>query len=200
MIRLTSNPTWLGGNQHATLTALLADEFSNGIPDQPMTFTLVSGTGTLTPIDVMTGADGTARADLGAPRQPESEVVRASSNSLSTDLTVQVSLVDPNAPGGTVTNFPNPCHPPLQGTTLAYKLDDQATVKIRIYSQTGALVREVNFGRGATGGAVGLNTWQWDGRNGAGDVVASGGYIVLIEAQGTGQTVNVMRRKVAVVR
>ena len=199
-IRLTSNPTWLGGNQRATLSAQLADQFDNGIPDQPMSFALVSGTGTLTPIDVMTGSDGVARADLLAPRQPESEVVRASAGGLFTDLTIQVSLVDPNAPGGTVTNFPNPCHPPQQGTTLAYKLDDQATVKIRIFSQTGMLVREVNFNRGATGGVAGLNTWQWDGRNGAGDVVASGGYIVLVEAQGAGQTVNVMRRKVAVVR
>jgi predicted RNA-binding protein with TRAM domain len=199
-LRLTSNPTWLGGNQSATLTALLTDEFNNGIPDQAMSFAMVSGTGTLTPIDATTGADGSARAGLTAPRQPESEVVRASSGGLSTDLTVEVSLVDPNAPGGSVTNFPNPCHPPEQGTTLAYKLDDMASVKIRIFSQTGQLVKEVNFARGATGGAAGLNAWQWDGRNGSGDVVASGGYIVLIEAQGTGSTVNVMRRKIAVVR
>ena len=108
--------------------------------------------------------------------------------------------LDPNAPGGTLTNFPNPCHPPLQGTTLAYKLDDDATVKIRIFSQTGQLVKEANFSRSQTGGTVGLNTWQWDGRNGSGEVVASGGYIVLVEAQGAGQTLHVMRRKIAVVR
>jgi len=126
--------------------------------------------------------------------------VRASSGGVSSDLTIEVSLVDPNAPGGTVTNFPNPCHPPLQGTTLAYKLDDNASVKIRIFSQTGQLVKEVNFDRGVTGGVTGLNTWMWDGRNGAGEVVASGGYIVLVEAQGAGQTLHVMRRKIAVVR
>jgi hypothetical protein len=199
-IKLTSNPTWLGGNQHAALTALLTDQFGNGIPSQPMSFTMIGGTGTLTPIDSQTQADGSARADLQAPRQPESEVVRASAGGISSDLTVQVSLVDPNAPGGTVTNFPNPCHPPQQGTTLAYKLDDNASVKIRIFSQTGQLVKEVDFGTGASGGRAGLNTWQWDGRNGAGQVVSSGGYIVLVEATGAGQTVNVMRRKIAVVR
>ena len=47
---------------------------------------------------------------------------------------------------------------------------------------------------------TGLNTWMWDGRNGAGELVASGGYIVLVEAQGAGQTLHVMRRKIAVVR
>jgi hypothetical protein len=199
-LRIASNPSWLGGNQRSTLTARLADEFDNGIPGQSMSFAMISGTGTLTPIDVQTGADGTARADLQAPRLPETETVRASAGGLSADVTVEVSLVDPNAPGGTVTNFPNPCHPPLQGTTLAYKLDDNASVKIRIFSQTGQLVKEVNFDRGVTGGVTGLNTWMWDGRNGAGDLVASGGYIVLVEAQGTGQTLHVMRRKIAVVR
>ncbi|OLD70273.1 MAG: hypothetical protein AUI33_08405 [Ignavibacteria bacterium 13_1_40CM_2_61_4] len=99
-----------------------------------------------------------------------------------------------------MTNYPTPCHPPLQGTTLAYKLDDNAAVTIRIFSQGGDLVRQIVFDRGATGGRTGLNEWLWDGRNGAGDVVASGGYVVLVEAQGTGQTLHVMRRKIAVVR
>ena len=39
-----------------------------------------------------------------------------------------------------------------------------------------------------------------DGKNGKGQVVASGGYIALIEAQGQGSTLNVIRRKIAVVR
>jgi hypothetical protein len=47
---------------------------------------------------------------------------------------------------------------------------------------------------------VGLNEYVWDGRNGDGKLVASGGYIALIEAQGKGETVNVMRRKIAAVR
>ena len=67
---------------------------------------------------------------------------------------------------------------------------------LRIFSQGGALVREETFASGATGGATGLNSWNWDGRNGAGAWVASGGYLVLIEAQGTGT----MRRKIALVR
>ena len=47
----------------------------------------------------------------------------------------------------------------------------------------------------------GLNDrFVWDGRNGGGHVVSSGGYIVMVEAQGTGETMHVMRRKIAVVR
>jgi len=199
-IQLSCDPPWLHGNKHGTLSAQVVDQFLNGVPDQPVTFSLLSGTGTLTPIDNVTGADGVARADLLSPRQPEQDVIRASSGDVSKDLTVEVAFLDPDAPGGTVTNYPNPCHPPLQGTTLAYKLDDNAAVTIRIFSQNGDLVREVVMGRGAVGGRTGLNEWVWDGRNGAGDVVASGGYVVLVEAQGTGQTLHVMRRKIAVVR
>ena len=199
-IQLTSNPSWLGGNQQGTLSALLVDAYDNPIPDQPMTFTRISGTATLTPTDLNTGSDGVARADLQAPRTPETDVIRASSGGLTADVTVVVALVDPNAAGGTVTNYPNPCHPNQGGTTFAYKLDDDASVKLRVFSQTGQLVREMNFDRGAVGGRTGLNEWLWDGKNGSGNVVASGGYVVLIEAQGAGQTLHVMRRKVAVVR
>jgi len=56
------------------------------------------------------------------------------------------------------------------------------------------------FQRGAAGGSTGLNEFAWDGRNGRGDLVASGGYVLLIEAQGTGETLHVMRRKIAAVR
>ncbi|HEY2956501.1 MAG TPA: FlgD immunoglobulin-like domain containing protein [Candidatus Eisenbacteria bacterium] len=199
-IQFTCDPSWLHGNKHGALSAVVMDDFRNGVPDQPVSFTLVSGTGTLTPIDNASDANGVARADLLSPRQPEKEVLRASTGGVSADLEVAVSFVDPDAPGGTVTNYPNPCHPPLQGTTLSYKLDDNASVTIRIYSQSGALVREVFMDRGAVGGRTGQNEWVWDGRNGSGDVVASGGYVVLVEAQGTGQTLHVMRRKVAVVR
>jgi hypothetical protein len=63
-IVVNSIPSWVGGNKHATVNARLVDAFNNGVPDQAMAFQLVSGTGTLAPIDSMTLADGTARADF----------------------------------------------------------------------------------------------------------------------------------------
>jgi hypothetical protein len=199
-MRLASNPTWVGGNKHATLTARVVDAYENGVPDRPVTFAVVSGTGLVSPIDSLSDADGNARADFQSPRQPEVSRIRAASGSLSQDLDVEVAFVDPTAGGGHVTSFPNPFHPPAQGTTIAYKLDDHAGVRIRIYTQTGELVREQTFERAASGGAAGLNEWVWDGRNGNGTVVASGGYVALIEAEGIGQTLHVMRRRIAVVR
>jgi len=199
-IQLASDPAWVGGHKHATVTARLVDDYDNGIADQPMSFLLVQGTGVLTPVDGTTDPTGAARADFQGPRQSETDRIRAQSNAVTAELDVQTSLVDPSAAAGYVSNFPNPFHPPTEPTTIAYKLSDDATVTLRVFTLSGDLVRREVFARGAAGGLAGLNEWVWDGRNGDNKLVASGGYIVLIEAQGTGETLNVIRRKVAVVR
>lgn len=199
-IRMSSNPPWVGGNKHATVYARVVDAFENGVPDQAVAFTLLSGTGSLSAIDTTTAADGNARADFLSPRNPEMDRLRATSGSLLQEMDLQVAFVDPTKGGGYATNYPNPFHPPSEGTTIAYKLDDNASVTMRIYTQSGSLVKRMFFDKGVTGGLSGLNEVVWDGKNGKGDVVASGGYIVLIEAQGTGETLHVIRRKVAVVR
>ncbi len=199
-VALSCDPPWVGGYKHATLSALVADAYGNGVPGQPVVFTLLSGTGTLTPVDSLTGGDGIATADFLSPRQPEIDVIRASSNGLTDQLEVETALVDPNSPGGTVTNYPNPFHPNEAPTTIAYKLSDNASVTLRIFTLMGDLVLKKEFVDGESGGVEGLNEFLWDGRNGSGDLVSSGGYILLIEARGKGETLHVMRRKIAVVR
>jgi hypothetical protein len=165
-----------------------------------VSFALLSGTGALTPLDSFSDTTGLARANFLSPRQPEHDLIRATSNALTADLSLEVALVDPNAAGGTITNYPNPFHPPVQGTTLAWKLSDDASVTVRIFTQSGDLVLQRTFGKGTPGGTQGLNTWVWDGANGGGRTVASGGYLAFVEAQGNGATLHVMRRKIAVVR
>jgi hypothetical protein len=199
-IQLASAPPWVGGNKHATLSARLVDAFDNGVPDQAMGFSILAGTGSLTPIDSLTGADGSARADYLSARQPERGRIRASAAGVVAELDLETAFVDPDAAGGHVTNYPNPFHPPQEPTTIAYKLGDHADVTLRIFTVSGDLVLQRRYDRGAAGGTAGLNEVLWDGRNGEGRVVASGGYIALIEAQGTGETLHVIRRKIAVVR
>ncbi len=199
-IQFTSSPPWVGGNKHAVLQARLVDAFDNGVPGEPVTFARLTGAGTVTPIDSLSDSTGVARADFLSPRQPEKDLLRAAAAGLTADLLLETAFVDPTAPGGTVTNYPNPFHPGEQPTTLAWKLEDNATVHLRIFTQSGDLVYERTFGSGSTGGSAGLNEFVWDGRNGAGHFVASGGYIAFIEAQGQGATLHVMRRKIAAVR
>jgi hypothetical protein len=199
-IQLTSNPAWVGGNKHAAVTARVVDDFANGVPNQVIAWSLLSGTGTLTAVTDTTDALGDATADFLSPRNPEHDVIHAATGGLAKDLDLEVAFVDPTAGGGFVTNYPNPFHAGSEGTTIAYKLDDNATVTMRIFTQTGNLVKSMVFDLGTQGGRAGLNEAVWDGRNGKGDIVSSGGYIVLIEARGVGETLNVIRRKIAVVR
>jgi hypothetical protein len=199
-IQLSSNPSWLGGNKHGIISARLVDLYDNGVPDQPVTFSLLAGAGTLTEIDTATSSSGVSRADYLSPRWAEMARVRAVSNFISAEMDLETALVDPTLGGGYVTNYPNPFHPNEQPTTIAYKLDDNATVSLKIYTIMGGLVLEKEFVSGGIGGVAGLNEYQWDGRNGNGDVVASGGYIVRITALGSGETLHEMSRKVAVVR
>jgi hypothetical protein len=199
-IHLTSSPTWVGGNKHATLDAKVTDAFDNGVPGSSVTFTHLTGLGTMAPLDTLTDSTGVATADFLSAREQGHDLLRATSGSFSADLSLETAFVDPNAGGGTVTNYPNPFHPGQQPTVLAWKLDDNATVTLRIFTQSGDLVFRQTFDLGTPGGSAGLNQFSWDGRNGRGALIASGGYIVLIEAQGKGATLNVMRRMIAAVR
>lgn len=199
-VTLRSDPPWVRGNKHATIYAKVADRFDNGVPGEIVRFELLSGMGVLTPIDTATADDGVARADFLSPREPEIARIRATSNALAAEMDLETALVDPDSPGGTVTNYPNPFHPDEAPTTIAYKLSDNAQVTLRIYTLTGGLVLEKIYEAGAQGGLAGLNEVLWDGRNGENEMVASGGYILDIEAKGNGETIHTMRRKIAVVR
>jgi hypothetical protein len=199
-LQFSSTPPWLGGNKHGVLRAHLVDAFDNAVPGEPVVFQHLSGNGTLTAVDSLTNDAGDATADFLSAREPGRDLLRASSNGLIAELDLETAFVDPSAAGGTLTNYPNPFRPPGQGTTLAWKLDDHASVTLRIYSISGALVLKQTFDRAMPGGTAGLNEWVWDGRNGDGVVVSSGAYTAFVEAQGTGETMHVIRRRMAVVR
>jgi hypothetical protein len=199
-IQLTSDPSWVRGGRNATLSARLVDAFDNGVPGEVMNFSLQAGGGSVTELDAATDDTGVARADFLAPRTPQVSRVRAAASTVVTELEIEIALVDPNAPGGTVTNYPNPFHPGEAPTTIAYKLDDPADVTLRVFTLSGDLVLTRTYGRGGPGGLAGLNEITWDGRNGEGTFVATGGYVLDILAQGTGETQYRMRRKIGVVR
>lgn len=199
-IDLSCRPRWVGGYKHATVSAVVVDAFDNGVPAQPLDFALLSGGGALTALDTLTDDTGLSRADFLSPREPGMTRVRAVSNAIVAELDIETALVNPDAPGGSITNYPNPFHPGEAPTTIAYKLADDANVTLRIYTLSGVLVLRKEFAHGAEGGTEGLNEFAWDGRNGEGAYVGSGGYIVHVEAEGHGETLHSMRRRVAVVR
>ena len=199
-LTLTASPSWLHGNSNATLTATLMDAFANPVPAAPVTFIHWRGGGTLTPADSLTNAAGVALSDFLSSRSIGTDSLSVAAGGLAAGLLIETAHVDPNAAGGLVTNYPNPFHPGESPTTIAYVLDDNARVTLKIFTLSGGLVLKEEFPSGGPGGTAGLNEFVWDGRNGESRFVASGGYLLLVEAEGVGETLHVMRRKIAVVR
>ncbi|MBC8229885.1 PQQ-binding-like beta-propeller repeat protein [bacterium] len=77
-------------------------------------------------------------------------------------------------------NYPNPFNPE---TWIPYQLQESAKVMIRVYNTTGGLVRTLNLGQKASGYYLGrTQAAYWDGKNNAGEKVASGIYFYQINA------------------
>ena len=77
-------------------------------------------------------------------------------------------------------NYPNPFNPE---TWIPYQLREDADVVIRIYAVSGRIVRTLKLGHKATGSYVSkAEAAYWDGRNEAGEQVASGIYYYRIQA------------------
>jgi hypothetical protein len=89
-------------------------------------------------------------------------------------------------PGDGVTEliaYPSPLRAGSQTATIAYLMGDNADADVVIYDVLGNLVRQFHFNGGAPGGQL-VNEVPWDGRNGAGDVVANGAYIIQVTSTG----------------
>ena len=126
-----------------------------------------------------------SRCEYLSPRMPAS----AGRRGRTVFLTVLLLLAAPPAGRtflvrtdvlGQVSNHPNPFDSRRQPTTITYSLAEEAAVTLAIYDLTGGLVREFALSPGTKGGQRGPNEVAWDGRNGAGESVAMGGYIAQI--------------------
>ena len=77
-------------------------------------------------------------------------------------------------------NFPNPLNPE---TWIPYVLAEPSDVTLSIYGSTGALIRKVELGAQEPGVYTSRETAiHWDGRNTAGERVASGVYFYQLQA------------------
>lgn len=205
-LTLVGEPHWVRPGRTVDLTARLTDAWGNGVPQHSITFTVAAAdSGALAPglgkaVSVATGAEGIATAQYLAPDFAQAFTVSASAAGLTGGWDVVTAEVNPEAGAGYLTNYPNPFHPGEGPTTIAWKLDVASEVRLRIYTTSGGLVLDRHFAAGAVGGQAGDNSFDWNGTNGDGEPVASGGYVLRVEAQGNGSTEHVMRRKVGVVR
>ena len=91
--------------------------------------------------------------------------------------------------------YPNPFNPLEKPLTIRFYLKKPGEVTIRIYDLSGSLVSTIR-----TSGAEGINYTLWDGKNEYGNVVASGGYIGLVEKRYYDNSVERERVMIAVIK
>ncbi len=85
----------------------------------------------------------------------------------------------PGKSKSSVYNYPNPFNNSMGKTTIKFYCDSAREVKVAIYSLIGELVRDWTIT-----GLKGINSLEWDGANGDGKKVESGGYICVIDQGG----------------
>lgn len=79
-------------------------------------------------------------------------------------------------------NYPNPFNP---DTWIPYQLNEGADVSIIIYDATGRIVKRLDIGHKEAGVyRTQDRAAQWNGRNEAGELAASGAYFVLLKSGG----------------
>ena len=95
-------------------------------------------------------------------------------------------------------NYPNPFHPDEGSTNFVVAVAEAGTIKVRIYDLMGYLVteRSIAVSAGLNDGRVDPGL-RWDGYNDSGEMVASGGYVCIIETS-AGQLIS--RHKIMVKR
>ena len=87
-------------------------------------------------------------------------------------------------PEGDVLSYPNPFNPNNnQLITIAYKLSQDAEVKVFVFDITGQLVQTINTSS-SNRWSDGYSRVSWDGRSGFGEAVDNGVYFIQIVSQG----------------
>ncbi|MBD3276486.1 MAG: hypothetical protein GF372_14315 [Candidatus Marinimicrobia bacterium] len=77
--------------------------------------------------------------------------------------------------------YPNPFNPDLRQIFIRYSLQDRSNVTIRIFDAASRLVKTLTDAEEREGGTE--LSENWDGRNGAGDLVSNGVYYYIIETE-----------------
>ncbi|MCB4791980.1 MAG: hypothetical protein LHV68_08840 [Elusimicrobia bacterium] len=91
--------------------------------------------------------------------------------------TVSFGQGNGNSLGLTVSNYPNPFDSRNGFTTIVYSFSKEGRGRMLIYDLLGNLVKEYPIENSGTG----ANKLVWDGTNEAGQKVAKGGYVCVVE-------------------
>lgn len=84
---------------------------------------------------------------------------------------------------GDAVSYPNPFDPDVETATIAYKLAQDAEVKVYIIDISGAIIRTI-ITNSSSRASDGYSRVTWDGKSGFGTAAANGIYLVQIVSGG----------------
>ena len=204
-VNIEAEKTEVRALEDLLLTAQLSDMAGNPVANKTVSFSLISGSGILADSTKTSDSNGEVTVEFTAGRTTETNLVRASVDSVYTDFEITVNLTPSSLPDGVPINYPNPFGAQSEITRIEYYLPENADVSLKIFDLFGNLVWSTNISAGSPGGlgrdqSVHANSVVWDGKNDNGQKVGSGGYILIAKAKANGKVVMDKHRKIAVVR
>lgn len=202
---IAANDQEIGAAQETDITITVEDAIGNPIPGKDVTFSKLSGSGSLSQSTATTDEAGMATVVYRAGTVTEVSRIRATVDSLSIDYDITVNLTQSDLPDGVAINYPNPFGLDSPSTSIDYYLSEDADVTLKIFDLFGNLVWTANFDASTPGGmgrgqSVHPNSVEWAGVNDNGQEVANGGYILIAKATANGKVIMESKRKIVVVR
>jgi hypothetical protein len=97
-------------------------------------------------------------------------------------------IITPISTGQSLMVRNNPFNPNLGKAEIAYNLESDASVTMKIFTLMGEMVYQAEFAAGTEGGREGSNYLNWDGANEEGKTVVNGVYVVVIRNNSSGQS------------
>ena len=87
-----------------------------------------------------------------------------------------------------VISAPNPFNPNRETAHIQYQLGQASDVELVLFSLSGERLLTRRFAAGDSGAQVGLNEFEWDGRNDFGETVSNGPYVAYLTVRSNGKT------------
>ncbi len=204
---LTADAVQLSAGQNCVLRADVYDAYGNKVSSTAVNYTVISGGGELEHETVYTDdydyaggyAGGRAENTYTAPDSAGAQaVIRAEAAGVD-PVSVSIELVSTAGVGSKkeIKNTPNPFDPARQSTIIAYYLEKNSSVRMRLFNIFGNLVWEKSFDKGGNYAFSGPQEYPWDGKTNGGFTVGAGLYVLKIDVENEDEKYT-LTRKIAV--
>ncbi|MEO0114928.1 MAG: FlgD immunoglobulin-like domain containing protein [candidate division WOR-3 bacterium] len=177
----TIKPDTIRAGSTVTITATLYDANDKVIKGKYTHFAVIKGNGRLLDTVGLTDTAGTIKVQFVGSGAHTAEM--DSIAIMADDFTEKIGIFiegDETVLAGRILAFPNPFGYNRPLTEIQYLLPTSCDVTVAIYDPFGNPVLTKKYRQGEEGAKSGINKITWDGKNGRGEKVANGVYVLRV--------------------